>query len=233
MRKLASRREWIWAGTTVVAVFAASTAPLAGCSSTGIAVREAFGIPKREQVVDRVREARDQQQDTKQQFESTLKEFLAVTGAGSGDAGLRELEARYDSLDKQYRRCESEADAVRSRIRDVERVAAAMFREWEEELALYTSPQMRQRSEAQLRDTRAQYARLLGAMKNAESRMDPVLAAFRDQVLFLKHNLNARAIAGLQDTARSISGDVERLVAEMEASIAEANTFIQQLDGAN
>jgi hypothetical protein len=66
-------------------------------------------------------------------------------------------------------------------------------------------------------------------MKAAEAKMDPVLAAFKDQVLFLKHNLNARAIASLQDTVGRVESDVQRLVAEMEASINEANTFIQQM----
>jgi len=57
--------------------------------------------------------------------------------------------------------------------------------------------------------------------------MQPVLTAFRDQVLFLKHNLNAAAIASLQTTAKGIESDVERLVAEMNASIAEADRFIK------
>jgi hypothetical protein len=59
--------------------------------------------------------------------------------------------------------------------------------------------------------------------------MTPVLSAFKDQVLFLKHNLNARAVASLSDTVKGIEGDVGRLIAEMNASIAEANQFIEQM----
>ncbi len=66
-------------------------------------------------------------------------------------------------------------------------------------------------------------------MKAAEAKMDPVLAAFHDQVLYLKHNLNARAIASLQVTAGQIQSDVGSLVKEMEAAIAEANAFIDQM----
>ena len=36
--------------------------------------------------------------------------------------------------------------------------------------------------------------------------MKPVLAAFHDQVLVLKHNLNARAIASLEGTAVTLQG---------------------------
>jgi len=59
--------------------------------------------------------------------------------------------------------------------------------------------------------------------------MDPVLSAFRDQVLYLKHHLNARAVASLQDELEAIETDVASLVAEMEASITEANTFISSM----
>ena len=69
------------------------------------------------------------------------------------------------------------------------------------------------------------------AMRNAESKIEPVLVPFRDQVLFLKHNLNARAITSLQNELVSIQSDVSLLIQEMEKSINEANTFIDSLDG--
>jgi hypothetical protein len=66
-------------------------------------------------------------------------------------------------------------------------------------------------------------------MRAAESKMAPVLGAFKDQVLFLKHNLNARAVASLSETVRGIEGDVAKLIAEMNTSIAEANQFIERM----
>jgi hypothetical protein len=66
-------------------------------------------------------------------------------------------------------------------------------------------------------------------MKRAEKKIAPVLSAFRDQVLFLKHNLNAQAVASLQGELVSIESDVASLIREMEASINEADSFIQSL----
>ncbi len=199
-----------------------------GCTSTGIAVREAFGYAKREQLVDRVTDVRDSQGEAKKQFESALAEFLAVTGAG-GSAKTADLEARYANLKKEYERSEAKAGTVRDRIKSVQAVSEALFSEWRAELAQYKSESLRRASEKQLDDTRAQYEKLLATMKAAEAKMDPVLAAFHDQVLFLKHNLNARAIASLQDTSAQIRNDVVTLVKEMEASIAEADAFIAQM----
>ena len=57
----------------------------------------------------------------------------------------------------------------------------------------------------------------------------PVLAAFRDQVLFIKHNLNMQAISSLQQENVLIEQDVAALIQEMESSIREAEQFIQAL----
>jgi Protein of unknown function (DUF2959) len=216
-----SRRKQIMRTVIVLAVLSCA---LSGCSSTRIAIGEAFGYAKREQLVDRVEEARDGQEAAKVQFASALDEFLALTGTDGGD-----LEAAYKKLSKQYDRSKSKAETVRGRIRSVERVADALFAEWETELGEYASEDMRQVSERQLTETRDRYDELLGAMKRAESKMDPVLAAFGDQVLFLKHNLNARAIASLDTEAASLEAEIGRLIAEMEASINEANAFIEDM----
>jgi hypothetical protein len=81
-----------------------------------------------------------------------------------------------------------------------------------------------------LRDTKKKYTQLIGAMKRAERKTDPVLAAFQDQVLYLKHNLNAQAIASLQSELASIETDVAKLIKEMEASIKEADLFISSME---
>jgi hypothetical protein len=56
--------------------------------------------------------------------------------------------------------------------------------------------------------------------------MKPVIAAFRDKVLFLKHTLNARAIASLKKTGVEMDAEVTKLMAEIEASVKEADAFI-------
>jgi SMC interacting uncharacterized protein involved in chromosome segregation len=201
---------------------------MTGCASHRIAIKEKFGYAKREQLVDRVQDARDGQVKAKQQFESALKEFLAVTNVSGAE--LRDLEERYDRLNDEYERSEDRAQQVHDRINRVQQVAEALFDEWEDELKQYSSENLRRNSKRQLDDTRRQYGRLINVMKAAEARMPPVLSAFKDQVLFLKHNLNARAISSLQKNAEQIQNDVTKLVREMEASIKEANAFIEQMN---
>jgi hypothetical protein len=202
---------------------------ISGCTSAGIALREQFGIRKAEQLVDRVEDARDAQNAAKEQFQSALDEFMSVTGQ-TGKGGS--LETQYKKLQGEYDRCEARAATVKSRIDTVETVASKLFSEWQSELGQYQDANLRSMSERQLNDSKARYAQMLAAMKNAESRMAPVLNKFKDNVLFLKHNLNAQAIAGLQGTVVQIQGDVAGLVRDMEAAIAEANRFIEQTNAA-
>lgn len=195
-----------------------------GCQSAYYRTWEAFGWEKRHLLVDEVKETRDEQQAAKEQFASALESFIAVTQFEGGD-----LQAKYEELSDEYEESRKHAEAVRGRIDRVERVGEDLFSEWEDELELYQSDELRRASERQHRATRRQYDQLIRSMRAAESKMEPVLRAFHDQVLFLKHNLNARAIASLEDTATSIRDDVAQLIREMETSIEEANAFIEQM----
>jgi DNA repair exonuclease SbcCD ATPase subunit len=196
----------------------------AGCQRAYFSALERIGIEKREVLVDRVEEARDSQNEAKEQFRDALDEFSALVGFDGGD-----LEAIYERLDRAYERSESRADEVRDRIDAVHDVATALFDEWEGELDQYEDRSLRRESERQLRRTRDRYESLLAAMERAERKMAPVLEAFEDQVLFLKHNLNARAIASLEGTVTEIETDVDQLIRDMEASIAEADAFIEEM----
>jgi hypothetical protein len=201
-----------------------SLSALAGCKSTYYKAMEGMGYHKRDILVSRVEDARDSQQAAKEQFKTALQRFNELLGTAGGP-----LQAKYDKLNSDYEKCAAKADAVHKRIASVEDVAAALFKEWKAELAQYTNKEYRVRDEKLLADTHARYEQLISAMKRAEAKMDPVLSAFRDRVLFLKHNLNAQAVASLQGELASVEVNVDALVKEMEASIQEADAFISEI----
>jgi hypothetical protein len=197
---------------------------LAGCSSAYYGAMEKMGVAKREILADRVEKTRESQTEAKQQFADALQRFLALTKTDGGD-----LQKKYDEMNRDFVKSEARAKDVRDRIAAVEDVAEALFREWKQELAQYSSASLRADSERQLESTRRRYENLLSLMRKAADRMNPVLATFRDQVLYLKHNLNARALAQLDSTNRSLEADISRLISDMETSIREAESFIKEL----
>jgi len=196
----------------------------AGCSTAYYQALEAIGIEKRDILVDRVEDARDAQNDAKAQFQSALDQYRSVIGFDGGD-----LEEVYDRLNGSYERSEARAQAVSRRIGEVQRVADDLFEEWEDELGQYSDAGLRRRSERLLGETRAQYQQVIGAMRRAEAAMSPVLTLFQDQVLFLRHNLNARAIGALETELDAIEDATEASIEEMERAIAEASAFIESM----
>ncbi len=195
------------------------------CQSAYYATMEKFGVHKREILVDRVEEARDSQAEAKEEFQDALTAFKAVQNFDGG-----KLETVYNSLNDHYETCEDQVEEVRTRIKKVESVSQALFKEWSTEIQEIQSADLRKSSEKSLKDTEVRYEELISSMKKAESKMEPVLAAFKDRVLYLKHNLNAQAIASLKGTLTAIEGDVSKLIKEMEASIAEADAFVKDME---
>jgi hypothetical protein len=207
----------------VVALLAVTAT--SACSAVYYDAMERFGYQKRHILADRVEDGRDAQHQAQEQFKTAFQRFKTATRFEGGD-----LEDTYESLEREYRRSEERAEAVRARIRSIESVAADLFAEWKGEIDQISREDLRRRSSAQLGQTRARYDKLIAAMRRAEQKMDPVLGAFQDQVLFLKHNLNASAIASLETDSAEIQGEVDALVRDMQKSIAEADAFLAELE---
>jgi len=213
-----------YAGSIALIGVLACTFGAAGCQRAYYRAMESVGVHKRDLLLKRVERARDSQKDVKEQFGSALQRFNTVLGSTEGD-----LQRKYDSLNAELGRSEAKASTVHERIDLVEDVAKALFSEWQTELGQYSNDDLRRSSQKQLANTKTRYAELIAAMKRAEDKIDPVLDAFRDQVLFLKHNLNAQAVLSLRAELDSIEIGVAHLIREMNASIAEADSFVAEL----
>jgi hypothetical protein len=198
---------------------------LTACSSVYYNAMEKVGVHKRDIMTDRVQAARDSQHLAKETITNALEEFRTIVNFQGGD-----LERQYNKLNRVLQNSEARAQDVHDRIDAVENVSEALFREWRSELKQYSNRELRRSSELKYEETRDKYERMMAAMKNAESKIAPVLQPLRDQVLYLKHNLNARAIAALSDELVSVQSNVDELIKDMENAIAEADTFIAALN---
>lgn len=213
-----------WIGRISLACLLAAGSLSVACQSAYYSAMETFGVHKREILVDRVQDARADQAQAKQLFVSTFDRFKALTNYDGG-----QLEKRYQALNSEYEACHSKAEDVRKRISSVEDVAGALFEEWRTEIGQIQDPKIRERSRTSLDATKKRYGEMLDTMKRAASGMDPVLTAFHDHVLGLKHDLNAHAIASLASSVSSIQDDVANLIESMQKSIQEADAFIESM----
>jgi len=207
----------------VVMIFVIIT--LAGCSSAYYSAMEKVGIHKRDIMVDRVIDAKESQQEAQQQFKSALAEMTALINFDGG-----ELEEQYNVIQDQYEDSKDAAELVSSRINKVEDVSEALFDEWQDEIEQISSTSLKRQSSSKLRETKQRYKSLIRSMRKAESKMTPVLTALKDNSLFLKHNLNAKAVGALEGEMISIKKDVSALIADMNTAIEQSQKFIDMLE---
>lgn len=185
---------------------------------------ESVGHHKRDILIGRVGNARDGLRDAKEQFKNALEKFTELTEFEGG-----ELENVYREVKLEFDYSYAKALAVRDRIDAVQDVAVALFAEWEDELDQYSNRALRNASRLKMKQTQQMYGQLITAMRKAEGKIEPVLRVFHDQVLFLKHNLNAQAVAALQGELMTLSVGVAGLISAMEQSINRADDFMSNM----
>ncbi len=198
---------------------------LGGCQSAYYGAMEKVGYHKRDIMVDRVEDAKESQEEAQEQFSSALEEMQALLNHDGGD-----LESAYNKAKDEYESAQGAADDVTNRIDKVEDVAEALFDEWQTEIGEISKASLRRNSESKLRETQRSYSQLVKSMRRAESKMEPVLTAMKDNMLYLKHNLNAQAIGAIKGEFASLQTDISGLIKEMNKSIDESNKFIASLE---
>ncbi|UCX06239.1 DUF2959 domain-containing protein [Shewanella glacialimarina] len=207
---------------------AASTLSLGGCQSAYYGAMEKVGYHKRDIMVDRVQDAKESQEEAQEQFSSALAEMQALLAFDGGD-----LEKAYNKAKDEYESAQAAADDVSNRIDKVEDVAEALFEEWQSEIDEISKASLRRNSTSKLKETQRSYNSLVKSMRRAEAKMPPILTAMKDNMLYLKHNLNAQAIGAIKGEFTSLQTDISSLIKEMNKSIAESNAFIKSMETAS
>ncbi|WP_404392073.1 DUF2959 domain-containing protein [Pseudoalteromonas phenolica] len=198
---------------------------LSACQTVYYSAMEKVGVHKREILVDRVEATKESQQNSQQEFQSALERLTTLVNFDGG-----ELQATYEQLNDDYEASLSAASDVSNNIDKVEDVAEALFEEWQDELSQYSNANLKRDSEQKLKQTQRQFSKLLKSMRRSEAKMQPVLNSLKDNVLYLKHNLNAQAVAAIRGEFDSLKVDIQNLINDMNRSIADSNAFIEQMN---
>lgn len=203
------------------------TLTLTGCQSAYYSAMEKVGVHKRDILIDRVEETKDSQQESQEEFKSALERLTTLIDFNGG-----ELQDTYNQLNDDYESSLNAANEVSTNINKVEDVAEALFDEWGDELEQYKSASLKRESSKKLAATKRQFDQLLRSMRSAESKMEPVLTSLHDNVLYLKHNLNAQAVSAIKGEFTNLKRDIQLLMNDMNKSIADSNKFIEQMNSA-
>lgn len=208
----------------LAAALAGAAIPVAGCASAKYSLWEMFGKEKRDLLRSELAGLVDDQTDAKAEFATALDRIKALTDFDGGD-----LEEQYDDLKAAYDDAKSSADAIDGRIAEIEDVASDLFEEWEAEIGQMSTRSLAEDSRRKLADTRSRYRSMHATMAASRERMKPALRLLNDQVLYLKHNLNAAAVGALGGSMREIEESIAALQRSIESSIREAESFLETL----
>ena len=125
-----------------------STFLLTGCSSVYYKTMEKLGKEKRDILVQRVKDTKKDQEETKQQLQTTMQKFQELTGFQGGD-----LEKSYKKLNDEYERAAGQANKLHERIKSIDQVSSDLFSEWQKEINEMGNAGLKNRSSAMLRGT--------------------------------------------------------------------------------
>lgn len=202
-----------------------------GCNKLYYATWEALGKQKRDLLREQVEDLTQDQEDVNQEFSDALSKLRSLYG--SPPSGLAQaydqLKKDYDQLKKDYDQAKSKSEALSNRIDKVVTIAQDLFSEWEDEISKLKTPKYREDSRRKLKVTRQKFAKLEASMRKAEKDIPPVLASLEEQVIYLKHNLNAQALGNVQGEVKAIEGDLKTLSLSIHKSISESQNFITNL----
>ncbi|MCF7956786.1 MAG: DUF2959 domain-containing protein [Phycisphaerae bacterium] len=184
---------------------------------------KASGQYKRDLLLDRIEKASQCHERAKNQFEVVLANYSDIIDANAGD-----IRTEYNKLNRECERARKLSKEICKKVKDVEDIAKPLFRSWEDELAEYKNEGLRRSSEEQLDNTRRSYFELVHSIKATEGMTEDVLALLNDQVLFLSHNLNTKALAAYKKEVSNLKLQVKDLINHMQKAIQQSETFVDE-----
>lgn len=214
-----------------VAVLAA----LCGCSTMASFTAEKFGQARRVLLVRRLDQACKAQQQLQEAFQRALAQFESLASFAGGNR-----QKQTDQMSAALARCEARAKDVPARIAEADRAGQNLFREWKAASEKHPNEMYRRDRGAKRFNAQRDYNQMMAVLRNAESKIEPTLSAFRDQVeaaqavlldpaFQLDNGLNEHAQISVQDESARLAAQVDFLIQNLSDSIAQAHLFIQQI----
>lgn len=201
------------------------TLPFLACTTVYYNFWETLGQEKRDLLKRHIAGVKNDQNGLEEKFKDTLSKIRDEYEFSGG-----KLEKTYDKLSADYNSAEQKSNDLSERINRTERIAKDLFQEWNEEAQEISNPQYRRDSLQKRKETMEKFDQMLASMRRVEKSIEPILTKFKDQVLYIKHNLNAQALGAFKKEFLGIETEINKLIKEMEMSTKQADQFISEMN---
>lgn len=190
----------------------------------GLLTGEPPSVRQTEKLAKRAEALIEEVEAAQSQIRATLDAHNALMHGAATD-----LRKPYGALDREIDRCEKRREAVQRRADEAKKEADVYFRGWAASLPMIASEELRARSEARMRDSRARFDGILAAGRRAGSAYEPFLVRLRDQWTYLGHDLNPSGLESLRPDALELTESGTQLLLEIDQSLHEAREYVASI----
>lgn len=190
----------------------------------GVAQAQKSGIKLADKLVSRAQATNSAIRSTNLQVKKTLEHYNYIIDGKASDPV-----AEYKKLGKDLDKCLVERNNVSTKVDAMQKAADKYFANWEASQGGYSSDEMRAKSEARLAETKANYAKIFEAGREAGANFDGFIAKMKDQIIFLGQDLNPSAIADLSDEAAELNGQADSFFKSITETLKVATDYTNSI----
>jgi chromosome segregation ATPase len=160
----------------------------------------------------------------RQQLEKTLAAYNAII-----DGKTPDTKTSYKDLEKAVKECEARVEDVEKQKAQMDAEAEKLYAGWTSSLAAISSPELKQKSEARLTQTRERMGKVAAAGHDARASYDGVLRSLKDHITYLGHDLNPTAVSSLKGDAAKLNDEAKAMFAKIDGTVATASSSLAAL----
>jgi hypothetical protein len=122
---------------------------------------------------------------------------------------------------------EKQASTLGKRIATMEGAAVSVFDKWTQDLEVFSSEKMRERSAQRLEQTRERYQAIVTAAVPSHEAYLQLNAGLRDLAIYLGHDFNQASVSAIQDDVGDLSEMSAVLDGHFDGTLAAAQAYVR------
>ena len=182
------------------------------------------GFKKGARAAASMNDAQNELLEAKSQTEATTISLNAFNKQDDID-----LPTQFKEFRKAIHSMESQFGRARRSVEKANEKGDKFFHEWEQEIALITNEDLRQRSETRKKNLLESFNKIGASMQPAEDAYGIFMSDLRDVERFLSIDLTPEGIAEISDTVQKANADSETLQEKIDAVIAALSRMAAEM----
>jgi hypothetical protein len=200
------------AAITMTVLAASSAILLSGCGTTS-------GYKQADKTGAGIAEFRDEIVNGKKAVDSTMKALSDIAATANTDP-----RKAYEQYSKEVANLESTAAKIRKRSQSMQAQGQAYFKQWEQEMAQVSNPDVRKLAEERKAKLQSTFESIRKFAEPLKAQFDPWMSDLKDLKVYLGNDLTIAGVDSAKSLFSKTTGEGLEVQKAMDALVAELNT---------